>query len=178
MPTPLRALAAAWLLALSSAACGQALEHEVKAAFLFKFLSFVEWPRAALGEAGAPLVVGVAGAEDAAAALEEMSAGRRIEDRPVEVRRIREGESVAGLHALFIARGGTARLRELARGAPASPLLVVCEWDGALEQGAVINFVPRDGRVRFEVALDHAERRALRLSSRMLAVALNVRGRP
>jgi len=53
---------------------------------------------------------------------------------------------------------------------------VVCEWDGALEQGAVVNFVPAEGRVRFEVALDAAERRGLRISSRMLAVALNVRG--
>jgi len=170
-----RIVAAAWLLALHCcAAFAQPLEHEVKAAFLFKFLSFVEWPQAALGPAGAPLVIGVAGAEDAAAALEQMSAGRSAQGRPVEVRRLREGEPAAGVHMLFLARGAAARLRELGRAV--QPVLVVCEWDGALDQGAVVNFVRAEGRVRFEAALDAAERRGLRISSRMLAVALNVRG--
>jgi hypothetical protein len=172
----MRLLAATWLLALHCcAALAQPLEHEVKAAFLFKFLSFVEWPQAALGAAGAPLVIGVAGAEDAAAALEQMSAGRSVQGRPLEVRRLREGEPAAGVHMLFLARGQTPRLRELARAAPGQPLLIVCEWDSALDQGAAVNFVRAEGRVRFEVALDAAERRNLRISSRMLGVALNVR---
>ena len=172
----MRHIAAAWLLALHCcAAFAQPLEHEVKAAFLFKFLSFVEWPQAALGAPGAPLVIGVAGAEDAAAALEQMSAGRSAQGRPVEVRRLREGEPPTGVHMLFLARGQAQRLREIARVAPAQPLLIVCEWDGALDQGAAVNFVRADARVRFEVALDAAERRSLRISSRMLSVALNVR---
>jgi hypothetical protein len=172
----MRLLAAAWLLAFSCGAAAQPLEHEVKAAFLFKFLSFVEWPPAALGAAGAPLVIGVAGADDAAAALAQMAAGRSAQNRPVEVRRLREGEPSAGVHMLFLARGMAPRLRELARAAPGQPLLIVCEWEGALDQGAAINFVLAEGRVRFEAAPDAAERRGVRISSRMLAVALNVRG--
>jgi len=172
----MRYFAAAWLLALSCAATAQPLEHEVKAAFLHKFLSFVEWPPAALEPAGAPLVIGVAGAEDTAAALEQMAAARGAQGRAVVVRRLRPGQPVEGLHVLFVPRGSAAQLRELSRAAPGQPLLVVCEWEGALEQGAVINFSVAEGRVRFEVALDAAERRSLRISSRMLAVALNVRG--
>ena len=173
----MRLFAAAWLLALSCGAFAQPLEHEVKAAFLHKFLAFVEWPPAALGPPGAPLVIGVAGADDTAAALEQMAAARGAQGRAVVVRRLRAGQPpVEGLHMLFLPRGSAAQLRELSRAAPAQPLLVVCEWEGALEQGAVINFSVADGRVRFEVALDAAERRSLRISSRMLAVALNVRG--
>ena len=172
----MRLFAAAWLLALSCAAFAQPLEHEVKAAFLFKFLSFVEWPPAALGAPGAPLVIGVAGADGAAAALQQMAAGRSAQNRPVEVRRLGEGEPATGVHMLFLGRGAAPRLRELARAAPPQPLLIVCEWDGALEQGAAINFVLAEARVRFEAAPEAAERRGLRISSRMLAVALNVRG--
>jgi hypothetical protein len=173
----MRHFAAAWLLALSCAAgAQQPLEHEVKAAFLFKFPSFVEWPRAALGEAPAPLVIGVAGADDAAAALEQMSAGRGAQGRPLQVKRLQEGESIAGVHMLFLGRGMAPRLRDISRSTAGQPMLVVCEWDGALEQGAAINFLRTDGRVRFEVALDAVERRGLRISSRMLAVAANVRG--
>jgi hypothetical protein len=162
------------LLLLSCAVAAQPKEHEVKAAFVFKFLSFVEFPREAL-PANAPLVIGVAGADDVAVELEQVVAGRGVEGRRVQVRRLREGESPAGVHLAFLGRGEAARLRELQRAAPSQPLLIVCDWEGALEGGAVVNFLRGDGRVRFEVALDAAERRGLRISARMLAVAQSVR---
>lgn len=173
----MRTALACIVFAFACAAAAQPQEHEVKAAFLFRFLSFVEFPRAA-APAGAPLVIGVAGAQDVAAALEEIVVGRSIEGRPVQVRRMHEGEAWSGLHVAFFGRGEAARLRELERGAPAEPILVVGEWEGALEAGAVVNLLRAEGRVRFDVALDHAERRGLRISPRMLAVARTVRGGP
>ena len=146
----------------------------MKAAFLFKFLSFVEFPREAL-PVDAPLVIGVVGGEDVAAELEQIVAGRSVDGRGVLVRRLREREPPADVHVVFLEKGSAARLRDLQRLVPTQPLLIVCEWDGALEQGAVVNFLRADDRVRFEVALDHAERRGLRISARMLAVAQSVR---
>jgi hypothetical protein len=167
--------AVAWLLLLLPwGALAQPREHEVKAAFLFKFLSFVEWPAAAL-PAGAPIVMGVVGGEDVAAELQSLASGRTVEGRRVSVRRLSEGEAPADVHLVFFGRGEAARLRELQRRAPTQPLLVVCEWESALDSGAVVNFLRGDGRVRFEVALDAAERRGLRISPRMLAVAQLVR---
>ena len=170
----MRALATAVLLLVCCVAAAQPKEHEVKAAFLFKFLSFVEWPREAL-PSDSPIVIGLVGAEDVAAELQQIAAGRSVEGRRVVVRRVREGEPHAGVHLMFFGRGEAARLRELQRAAPTEPLLIVCEWDGALEAGAVVNFLRGDGRVRFEVALDAAERRSLRISSRMLSVAQSVK---
>ena len=161
-------------LALSCAASAQPREHEVKAAFLFKFLSFVEFPQAVLPQ-NAPLTIGVVGAEELAAELEEIVAGRSVDGRRVQVSRVREGEPWTGLHLVFFGRGEAPRLRELQRLAPQQPMLVVCEWDGALDSGAVVNFVRSEGRVRFDVALEHAERRGVRISPRMLAVARAVR---
>ncbi len=158
------------------AAAAQPQEHELKAAFLFKFLSFVEFPAEALPP-GAPLVIGLVGAEDVAAELEQMVAGRNVAGRRLMVRRLRESEPPGGVHLVFFARGEAPRLRELQRLAPSQPILVVTEWEGALDAGAVVNFVRGDGRVRFEVALDHAERRGLHISPRMLAVAQSVRPR-
>jgi hypothetical protein len=168
----MRALCAALLVAFSCALQAQPREHEVKAAFVFKFPSFVEWPREAPGTG--PLVIGVAGADAVAAELEQVATGRTIQGRAVAVRRLRDGEQTGGLHVLFLGQGQAARLVDLVRQAPAQPLLIVCEWQGALQQGAVVNFVRSEGRVRFEVALDAAERRGLRISARMLAVAQNV----
>ncbi len=168
-------IALAWLgLAFFCAAAAQPQEHEVKAAFLFKFLSFVEFPGAAL-PANAPLAIGVVASEELAAELEQIVAGRSVDGRRVQVSRVREGEPWSGLHLVFFGRGEAARLRELQRLAPQQPMLVVCDWDGALDAGAVVNFVRSEGRVRFDVALDHAERRGLRISPRMLAVARTVR---
>ena len=160
-------------LLLPCVAGAQALEHEVKAAYLFRFLSFVEWPASAFAAADAPVAIGVLGADEVLAELREIVPGRVVQGRPVSVQRVQPGESLAGLHALFVGRGAGA---QLARIAPGQPLLVVSDWDNALEQGAVVNFVRNEGRVRFEVALDSAERRALKISSRMLAVASHVRG--
>lgn len=162
------------LTVCACAASAQPREDEVKAAFLYKFLSFVEFPRAALPH-GAPVVIGVAGADEVAAELAQLVVGRSVEGRPVQVRRLREGEAAEGVHVLFLARGQAGRLRELQRNAPAQPLLLVADWEGALDAGAVVNFVRAEARVRFEVALDAAERRGLRISPRMLAVAQSVR---
>lgn len=169
----MRAALAVVALLVSCLALAQPREHEVKAAFLFKFPSFVEWPEAAMR--GGPIVIGVAGAEDVAAELQQIVPGRSVQGKPVVVRRLREGEPIAGVHVVFLGRAESARLREIVRIAPSQPVLIVCEWEGALEQGAVLNFLRGDGRVRFEVALDNAERRGLRISPRMLAVAQSVK---
>jgi hypothetical protein len=169
----MRAGLALLLMCLSCTGFAQPMAHEVKAAFAFKFLSFVEWPADAL-PAKAPIVIGVAGAPDVAAELEEIVVGRQVQDRPVRVRRLAEGERPAGVHLLYLGPGQAPRLLELMRTAPAQPLLLVADWPGALQQGAVINFHVDQQRVRFEVALDQAERRRLHISPRMLAAAHRV----
>jgi hypothetical protein len=167
-------LLAALALAPHAALAQAAQEHEVKAAFLFRFLSFVDWPAQALPAANAPIAVGILGSDEVAAELRRVVPGRTVNGRPVEVRALKAGDSIAGLHVLFVGRGESGRLAQLAR--QASPgLMLVSEAEGALDQGSVINFVATDGRIRFEIALDAAQRQGLRISSRMLSVAQYVR---
>jgi hypothetical protein len=147
-------------------------EHEVKAAFLVRFLSFVEWPESAFARPEAPIVIGVLGADDVLAALQETAPGRVVQARPVIARRVKEGEPLAGVHTLFVGRGASGQLSKI--GSPPG-MLVVAETEGGLDRGATVNFLRREGRVRFEVALDTAENQGLRISSRMLSVAQNVR---
>jgi hypothetical protein len=75
---------------------------------------------------------------------------------------------------VFVGRE-SARLVSIARSLAGTPVLIVSEAPGALEQGSMINLVVSDGRVRFEVAPQTAERNGLRISSRLLAVAQSVR---
>ncbi|HEY3073725.1 MAG TPA: YfiR family protein [Burkholderiales bacterium] len=160
-----------WLLFAPLEVSAQALEHELKAAYLFRFLSFIEWPTL---RADAPLTIGVMGADDVLAELQDIVPGRMVQGRAINVRRVREGESLAGLQMLFVGRAASAALPRLPQ---AQGQVVVSDADGALDRGAAIGFVRSEGRVRFHVSLDAADRQGVSISSRMLSVAEHVRGR-
>jgi hypothetical protein len=167
-------LAGIALLALPPPLPAQESERRVKAAFLYRFTEFVSWPDAAFARTDSPFVITVIGRDVIADELRGITAARSVGGRAVEVRRAVDAEGAAGAQILFIGDTERARLRELVRLAP-KHALVVTESEGALAQGSVINFVVVENRVRFEIALDAAEKRALRLSSRLLAVAQAVR---
>lgn len=155
-----------------------ALERRVKAAFLYQFIPYVEWPPATLGPQDAPIVIAVAGSDETVAELTDVIGGRTTKGRPVIVRRWRESDLAGGAHIAYVRRSESARLPAIARAAQASGTLVVSETEGALGQGSMINFQIVDGRVRFEVALPPVEAAGLRISSRLLAVARDVRSSP
>ena len=151
-----------------------ATERSVKAAYLYKFSGYVEWPESAFARPDTPLTFGVMGDEAMAAELARLAAGRSVDGRPLAVRRVREGEPLAGLHILFVGRAESARLEQLSRAAGTRPILIVTESEGALAQGSAINFVVAEGRVKFSIAAESAEKRSLKLSSRLLTVAQNM----
>jgi hypothetical protein len=152
-----------------------ARESAVKAAFLYKFAAFVEWPPGTFQRPDQPLVIGVSGADDIADDLEQLVAGRS-DKRPVTVRRVHDDASMSGVHVLFVASRREARLRE-ALDAVKGPVLLVTEQPGALRLGSVLNFSEQGGRVRFGASLTSAEAHNLKLSARLLAVAYVVEGR-
>jgi len=175
----LRALALVSLLWIGIAAdCwaqadNSSAESQVKAAFLYKFLNFVEWPPQSFASGDSPIVIGVVGADRIAEELALVLANRNANGRPVVARRLQRGDSVAGLHMLFIGRAET-RANDWLNAAKTQPLLTVSETDDAFAQGSTINFVVVENKVRFDVALRPAEQGNLKISSRLLAVARKV----
>ena len=147
------------------------LEQRVKAAFLYQFAGYVEWPPNSFPQSTTPISIAVMGADTVAGELDQVVTGRTIGGRSVTVKRVKPGESLAGVHILFVGRAESARLGQL--GTPKA-MLTVTETDGALTHGSMINFVLVERRVRFEIALDSAEKSGLKLSSRLLAVAQQV----
>ncbi|HEX2139806.1 MAG TPA: YfiR family protein, partial [Woeseiaceae bacterium] len=115
--------------------------------------------------------------EQVAAELGSMMRDREVHGRPIEVRLVQNGEELAELHVLFIARERAPALVQLRDIARENAVLVVTEWDGALEAGSAINFRLVDHRIRFEVSLDAADASGLSISSRMLVVAERVEPR-
>jgi hypothetical protein len=145
------------------------LERSVKAAFLYKFLGYIEFP----SDPGPQLAVGVLGADDVAEELTQLSAGRSVNNRPVQIKVLKEGDSPAGLQLLFIG-ADAARPLQAIKAAAQNGVLSVTETDSGLQLGSVINFRMVEERVRFEVSLPAAERSNVKLSSRLLSVAYHV----
>lgn len=154
-------------------AIGAAPEQNIKAAYLYNFGAYIDWPAEVLPP-DAPLTIAILQNEPVAAALEQITRDRRVNGRTVRVRRLAPGESLDGVQMLFVGADGSAELPDLAAAARARSVLVVTESGEGLRQGGVINFVLVDDRVRFEVSLDAADASRLAISSRLLAVAEHV----
>jgi hypothetical protein len=182
------ALAASALVGVGTAqtASVQASERTIKAAFLFKFAEYVDWPAAPVQPvdspfgaapvepADSPFVFGVLGSGALADDLLRMTADRTLSERPIRVRRLAAGDAIDDLQVLFIAADQEDEVDELLSWARGRPILTVTESDGALANGSVINFTVTGERVRFEVSLGAAQVNSLRLNSRLLAVAERV----
>lgn len=152
-------------------------ERRVKAAYLYRFASYVDWPEALLPRPDSPLVIGIWGNDDLAEDLATLVARRTVGERRVEVRRPRDAAALAGMHILFIGQARAARLGEALGSLGPHSVLLVTESPGALKQGSVINFLMDDGQIRFEISLEAAEKRGLKLSSRLIAVSYNLSGK-
>ncbi|MGN6496164.1 MAG: YfiR family protein [Tsuneonella sp.] len=146
-------------------------EARVKAAYLYKLASFVRWPD---GAARGQFRMCVAGSSEIAGVLQALVRGQRVAGLPVEIDEVGFGQatSVQGCNVLFMARGQDTA-RGLMNAAAGQPILTVADRDGGT-RGGVIDFVVRDGKVRFMIDRGLARRQGLELSSKLLSIALAV----
>lgn len=149
-------------------------EIEVKAAFVYKFAGYVEWPKSSLSADG-PLTIGVAGAPEIESELHRIARGRTVGGRSIDIRSVSNENDVRGVQVLFIGGDATAATDRLIAAARQAPILLITDMVGGLDRGAMINFVMVQRRVQFEIAIEPAEKAGLGLSSRLLAVALRVK---
>jgi hypothetical protein len=166
--------AATLLVPLRARAQEPSLERQVKAAFLYKFAGYVEWPANAFPAHDSPVTIGVYGDEALARDLTELVKGRTSGGRPVAIVRLKAVDPLPDVRVLFVARSQTEDLSEIAEAARGKPVLIVAEDEFAIGNGAMINFVLSNGRVRFEVDLLAVSHGSIALSSRLLAVAQQV----
>jgi hypothetical protein len=147
-------------------------ETEVKAAFLYHFCSYVQWPAAR--QPDEPVTIAVLGADAVAMQLMAFLPGRRIEGRNVDVRRLRDIDELQDDELLFIGSEHNPRLDDIIAVVGPRPVLIVTDAPEGLASGAMVNFQLVDERVRFEISLAKAQESGLMLSSRLLSAALRV----
>jgi hypothetical protein len=155
-----------------------AVATQVKAAYLYKFGGFVEWPASSFEGPDSPVKIGVVGARRMADALTQLVIGRTLNGRAVEVRSLRPDDTMAGLHILFIGTGSEDRLAEIFVAVREQPTLTVTESPRAFAMGSMINFVVVDGKLRFDIAPNSTRPAGLYISARLLVAARKVVARP
>lgn len=155
----------------AAAQSARAPEYEVKAAFLYNFAKFVQWPAHTFAGSTTPIRLCVLGSDPFGGALDTIVRGKTVEGRPIVHSHVSSSTEARGCHLLFISGSDSALHRQTLAALGDSPVLTVGESDDFLELGGMINFVLEEDRVRFEINLRAAESHRLKLSSKLLAVA-------
>jgi len=168
-------LVALAVVGTSLAYAAQYSVEAVKAAYLFRFAQYVEWPAQ---PENTSFVIAVSGADDVAVHLERLLPGMSVNGRHVEVRRVTRAQELEGVHILYVGENAFARTRALRTRAAERPILIVTDNERGLDGGGVINFIEVNRNLRFEISLNAADRSGLKINSALLAVAARVERRP
>jgi hypothetical protein len=152
-------------------------EYQVKAAYLFNFAKFVEWPAGAFRTPNSPLVICVLGSNPFGSELEGSIAGKTVGGRRLEISHVPRGVDAGSCQIVFIASSERGQMRETLQRLTGTNALTVGDTSGFTDDGGMINFVWEGDRVRFEANVDAAEHAHLRLSARLLTVAKLVVGK-
>jgi uncharacterized protein DUF4154 len=150
------------------------LEYQVKAAFLYHFASFTQWPAAAFASTSSPLRICVYRDPAFVTQMEATARGESAQGHPLVVAAVARQDEAGNCHILFVPQQETPRAAALLRGLESAPVLTVGESDVFLRDGGIVNFVIEEGHVRFDINDKLARQRSLALSSKLLKVARSV----
>lgn len=169
-------------------------EHRIKAAFIYNFIKFVDWPKEKMPDPNEPIVIGIIGDKGLTKAFTPVK-DKKIKNRDIIIRYF-EGferltkpdtgddrdwnqkmEMLKECHALLLCKCGSKRiasLRQIVKALAGSPVLTISEADGFLESGGIINFLKEEDKVRFEINFAAAKRSKLEISSKLLSLARRI----
>ncbi|MBI3802229.1 MAG: YfiR family protein [Nitrospirae bacterium] len=145
-------------------------EYQVKAAFLYNFAKFVEWPAEALPE-GQPFVIGILGQDPFGSLIDEAVAGKTVHDRPIAVKRYPKVEEVAGANILFISDSEGPNVSHILKRLDRAPILTVSDLGRFADEGGMVQLLVDQNRVRFAINVAAVEQAGLKPSSQLLKLA-------
>lgn len=150
---------------------GQIDEYQVKAAFLFNFAKFVEWPAKSFSKPSDPIVICILGQNPFDHHLSAAIQGKVWEGRAFAVQLVVNLPPKSRCQILFVNSSERQRFRSLAASLKGSGILTVGETPGFVDDGGIINLKLEDGKIRFEINVDAAEQAELSVSSKLLSLA-------
>jgi len=147
-------------------------EYQLKAAFIYNFAKFIDWPAEAFKDDRSPFIIGILGDDPFGNNLERTVAGKMINTHPITIQNFREAGDATKCHLLFISNSKKEQLPEIIKKLHGATVLTVGETERFVETGGMINFVNEDKKVRFQINDDATKAAKLKLSSKLLSLAL------
>jgi hypothetical protein len=146
-------------------------EYQVKAAFLFNFAHFVEWPGEAFTDATSPVVIGVFGDDPFGSYLDDIVRGETVSRRRLVIERYRTVEEIGACHILFVPRSEAIRMPAVLAHVRGRSVLTVSDLDGGADPEEAIRLVTENSRIRMRINLEAARAARLTISSKLLRPA-------
>lgn len=166
-------------------------EYQVKAAFLYNFIKFIEWPKEKMAEPNQPIILGIIGKDPFANAFDPVK-DKQIKGRKVIVKRFnsivelkklgetgkeqldRRMEAIKECHVLFVCSSEKEYLKDIIGAVQKRPILTVADTKGFLKSGGIINFIMEKQKVRFEINTIDSKNSKLQIRSQLLRLAKRV----
>jgi hypothetical protein len=156
---------------LSAARAQEALpsEYEMKAAYLFNFTKFVEWPTNAFARTNSPLIIGVLGDDPFGSVLDTTIQSKQVNGHPFVVQRFKTPTDLKPCQVLFISDSQKKRWPKIQSTLGTNSVLTVSEnWDHFTDDGGIVYFFTQDNKVCFDINDVAAKRAGLKISSKLL----------
>src|SRR5690606_17137040 len=146
-------------------------QYQVKAAFLYNFTQFVEWPDSAFSEANAPLIIGVVGEDHFGSYLEEVVAGEQMNGHPLIVKRFNDDEEITTCHILFVSVKSKNNSEKIIERTKGKSILTVSDIPTFLQNGGMIRFISVNNKIQFQINPGASISADLKISSKLLRLA-------
>jgi len=152
-------------------------EYQVKAAYLYNFTKFTDWPASAFASPNAPMVIGIVGEDPFGKTMDDVVSGEIVRDHPLVVKRLRPDEDLRSCHVLFISRSESKQLPALLEKLKGSPVLTAGDTSDFAEQGGMVNFLLDQKTVKLEINQAAVEAAGLQISGKLLKLARIVKSK-
>jgi hypothetical protein len=149
---------------------GNSPEYLIKAAYLYNFMKFVEWPPEAFRDRLSPIDLYILGTDPFGEVLGSIS-DKVIKGRRLRIKHVNRVDQISGGHILFISASEKENLRHTLRAVRNSAILTVSEMNGFAQQGGIINFITVENKIQFEINPDAAQQSRLKIGSQLLRLA-------
>lgn len=153
----------------------EANEYEVKAAFLYNFARFVDWPTKVSSDPNAPMIIGILGRDPFGSEIDRAIEGKSVNGHRLTVKRFSTLEAYQYCHILFVSSSERNNLARILAAVASNSVLTVSETDRFAHVGGIINFITIENRIRFEINQAAAARAGLKISSKLLSLGRVVR---
>jgi hypothetical protein len=154
-----------------AAETGNYKEYQIKAAFLYNFTQFIEWPTNAFPEAGTPLKIGILGNDPFGKTLDDLVRDEKVNGHPLVVNRYRRVEEAKDCHILFVCQSEMSRMDDILHALKGRAILTVGESEGFAKNGGIIRFITEKNKTRLRINAPAAKDANLIISAKLLRLA-------